>query len=321
MQERAHVVMVTFNGVSYTKIALKSLIESTEVPFRFTIVDNGSSDGTIEYIHQNKLDENKLISFNFIQSEENLGYGGAIMKALENDESEFVCMANNDIIFEDGWLKRMQDVMDRNPDIALLGPLSPVQWCRHPYSQDNTRKVMADISEDVSIEKELEMYCKSKSYSIFLKDVKQLNDFGLRYFGGPPSHIMGFLSLARMSSVKEVGKLIEPDYHFGSDDTDLSWRLSLHGYKLAVTSNVYIHHFKHRSFVENKQDHKSIFLKINQAFFNKWKDEIYNFINENIDQGVDVDEKMQGEESYEFWVLRRLNETFGFWKNGKLIKV
>jgi glycosyltransferase involved in cell wall biosynthesis len=56
-KSRTHIVMVTFNGIEYTRIAIQSLFDNTKTPYNLTIIDNGSTDGTIEYLDSLVLSE------------------------------------------------------------------------------------------------------------------------------------------------------------------------------------------------------------------------------------------------------------------------
>ena len=48
---RASVVVVTFNNLSFTRMCLESLLANTERPaYEVLVVDNGSTDGTVNYL-------------------------------------------------------------------------------------------------------------------------------------------------------------------------------------------------------------------------------------------------------------------------------
>ncbi len=46
------ILYLTFNRIAYTKITLPALIENAGTDFSLTIVDNGSTDGTVEYLQE-----------------------------------------------------------------------------------------------------------------------------------------------------------------------------------------------------------------------------------------------------------------------------
>lgn len=57
-----HIIMVTWNAIEYTKYALDSLFLYTDLLYVLTVVDNGSSDGTQQYLHSLIPKNNCLIS-------------------------------------------------------------------------------------------------------------------------------------------------------------------------------------------------------------------------------------------------------------------
>src|SRR5262245_17985570 len=49
---RASIVVVTFNGLVFNRLCLESLLTNTDYPdYEVIVVDNGSSDGTVDYLH------------------------------------------------------------------------------------------------------------------------------------------------------------------------------------------------------------------------------------------------------------------------------
>ncbi|HEC64526.1 MAG TPA: glycosyltransferase [bacterium] len=315
-----HLILVTYNSPKFVELTLKTLGESTSHPFDITIVDNASEVETIDVIKNFKLTKN-IGQINNIFLEENIGYGGAINLAYEKRKDyDFVVPINSDLVFSKGWLTKMTLEMEKDRKIGLLGPLSPVQFCKHPYSQKDTRQFMMEIGELEDPKSELDSFIFGKSWDRFVKDLIEDNYSreSLMYFQGPPSHIMGFCYMARSLAIEDAGGLVHPDFFFGGDDTDLSWRMQKKDYKLAVTRNVYIHHFKHRSFRENNVAHAALFKKLSFTFYKKWKSTIEEFLRKEVKSGKNVDKMMKEEDYYDYWVLRRLNDHVKFWNRNKL---
>lgn len=194
-----------------------------------------------------------------------------------------------------------------------MGPLRPVPWCKHPYVNKSTDRVLEGLDDSLSPEDELSEYCMTSNYERFVKDVIVTNNFHLKYFTGPPIHIVTCCALLRSKIIDKVGGIADLDYKvFGAEDTDLSWRISTNGYHIAVTSDVYVHHFKHKSSGKNKLDRNKFLRKNNLIFYRKWKDVIRNFLDEEVNKGVDIIKLLSDESSYEYWFLRRLSENIGY---------
>ena len=87
------------------------------------VVDNGSTDGTQEYIQKN------FPEVDFIQSPENLGFGKAnnlgIEKAYKEGADFFYLMNQDAWIFEDS-IQKMIDVYENYPNKGEIGIISPM---------------------------------------------------------------------------------------------------------------------------------------------------------------------------------------------------
>jgi GT2 family glycosyltransferase len=311
-----HIIMVTWNALEYTKFALDSLFTFTDVPFYLTIVDNNSSDETQKYLDNLKPD-NKCIGINVIKNAYNVGYGDAINQAYNTRKSKLVCVVNNDVFFSPNWLGSMVADIESDPMIGILGCMRPLTWCKHPYCNQSTDSVLENLSNSLSPIEELTAYCHNKKYEDFVKDLKSTNNFGIRYFTGPPIHIVTCCALVRSEIIDKIGGLSDSSFKiFGAEDTDLSWRISTNGYRLAVTSSAYVHHFKHKSSDASNLDRIKHCKENNEVFYKKWHETLHKFLKQEIDNGVDVDSLLSNEDDYSYWFLRRLKSNIGsdkFW--------
>jgi len=92
------IVIPLYNQVAYTKLCIKSLRNSDIGDAELLLIDNGSSDGTAEYL--DTCSDLRLIRNNI-----NLGCAGAWNQGVRNTDSEWVVFLNNDVIVSPGWLE------------------------------------------------------------------------------------------------------------------------------------------------------------------------------------------------------------------------
>lgn len=112
-------VIVTYNGMTWLEQCLASVMNST-VPSDLFIVDNGSTDGSVEFIKEHYPDSN------FIQSKENLGFGKANNLGLSyavNNDYDYVYLLNQDAWIEPDTFEALIKISIQNPDMAILSPL------------------------------------------------------------------------------------------------------------------------------------------------------------------------------------------------------
>jgi len=114
-------VIPVFNNKEYTELCIDSIISNTSnVPYHIIVIDNGSSDGTGEYLEE--LSKRPNLNITIIKNKENLGWCKALNQGIRACNSRHVCFMNNDIIVTEGWLKKMLDKFDNS--VAAVGPTS-----------------------------------------------------------------------------------------------------------------------------------------------------------------------------------------------------
>lgn len=123
MQEhKVNLVSVTYNRLDFTKQTIPNIREtaSNNIPYMLTVVDNGSSDGTQEYLKG--LFEQRIID-NLILSKENLGVAkGSNLGWRLFDEVPIYSKIDNDVLFlKNNWLDDILHVLENAPEIGALG--------------------------------------------------------------------------------------------------------------------------------------------------------------------------------------------------------
>ena len=100
------IVVPLFNQLAYTRQCVESLrchsMENTEV----LLIDNGSSDGTGEYL-------DTCTGLNVIRNQVNLGCAGAWNQGVRETGSQWVVILNNDVIVSSGWLSGLLEAAAR----------------------------------------------------------------------------------------------------------------------------------------------------------------------------------------------------------------
>lgn len=109
--------IVTYNNISTIAKTLETLFgETKDIDFKLYVLDNGSSDGTPEYIEKNYPD------VTVIRSGKNVGFGAGHNIIINQVESKYHAVINPDIVLTQNAIKKMADYMDGNPEIGLLSP-------------------------------------------------------------------------------------------------------------------------------------------------------------------------------------------------------
>lgn len=118
------IMMVCYNRIDLTKQTLDNLTKSnnTQYPFRLIIVDNGSTDGTVDYLNSLKIDCKYLQDLHIHFNPTNLGIaiGRNIALNVANKFNDpFLSTIDNDVRMPDGWLEECCEIINHNPNFVL----------------------------------------------------------------------------------------------------------------------------------------------------------------------------------------------------------
>lgn len=112
-------VIVTYNGMRWYKNCFDSLRNST-VPIETVVIDNKSTDNTIQYIKENYPE------IHLIESNTNLGFGKANnvgMKYAIEQDADFVLLLNQDAWVKPDTIERLASKMTETSEYGILSPI------------------------------------------------------------------------------------------------------------------------------------------------------------------------------------------------------
>lgn len=116
-----HAVMLNWNSYDHNAACIRSLQESSYPFTRIVVVDNGSTDGSIERLEQEFRDPQML----FIRNAKNEGFSGGqnigLRAALEAG-ADMVFSVNNDTTIDPGCLGLLVEALLRDPGAGIAGP-------------------------------------------------------------------------------------------------------------------------------------------------------------------------------------------------------
>lgn len=194
MQNKPTVFVVcgVFNHLEYTKRLLKCLEEQTYSNIRIFIVDDGSTDGTAEYIHQ------KYPKITFLKGDGNLWWTGSLYWGIEEilkvaQEDDFILTINNDCTFGKSYVGILLNTSKKN-DRAIVGSLvidekdrasivdagTKIDWKNGKFIYLISKKV-TDLPEDKVIDDKVDVL--STRGTLFPLEVfKKIGNFDQKHF-------------------------------------------------------------------------------------------------------------------------------------------
>jgi len=111
-------IVLTYNGREDTLNFLQSL-GCTDYPnYEIVLVDNASSDGTVEEARR------RFRSVRIVENAENLGFAGGMNTGVRASHGKYVVMLNNDMIAaQKEWLSLLVDAVESDAHIGIAIPM------------------------------------------------------------------------------------------------------------------------------------------------------------------------------------------------------
>lgn len=217
--KRVAAVICNYNKEKFVLECIQSVTESAFEKLDIIVVDNASSDGSVESIRNRFGSRVKL----FVNGENLGGSGGfntGIRYALKEDY-EYIWCLDNDVLVDENAIGELYAFMEGHPEVGMTG--SKVYHMENP---DYVQQFGIDIIWDE--------YCCEAKYHGCLED------------GSMPEvvysdAVAACSVLVRASVIREIGLLPEENFLYW-DDTEWGYRCNLAGYKVASLGSSQILH-------------------------------------------------------------------------------
>jgi glycosyltransferase involved in cell wall biosynthesis len=109
------VTLPVYNAMPYLPAAIESVLNQTFREFEFLIIDDGSSDGSSEYLRSLRDPRIRLVV------RENRGLGATLNEAFDRSETEYVARMDADDICVLNRLEKQMEFLRGNDDTVMLG--------------------------------------------------------------------------------------------------------------------------------------------------------------------------------------------------------
>ena len=227
------VVIVNYNVKHFLEQCLNSVKESaSHCDTEVFVVDNNSVDGSCSMVKE------KFPEMHLIENKINYGFSYANNQAIKLAKGEYVLLLNPDTVIEEKTLKTISDFMDEHPDAGGLG----VKMI------DGKGRFLPESKRGLPTP-EVAFY-KIFGISKLLPKSRKFGKYHLTYLDKEQTHIVDVLSgafmLLRKETLDKTG-LLDEDYFMYGEDIDMSYRITLAGYKNYYYPETTIIHYKGES--------------------------------------------------------------------------
>lgn len=213
--KKIYVIIVTWNGMKWIQRCLDALQKST-YPVTILMIDNLSTDNTVEYVKENYPE------VRIIQSDNNLGFGQANnvgMRIALKENADYVYLLNQDAYVYPDMFEKLMDVA-KSDSYNQYGIFSPL----HVHASKS------------KLDKQFKDYIKKVSPNIvedsFLTSAKNVYSVNCVPAAG---------WLLPKKTLEKIGGFDPIFFHYG-EDVNYAQRIHYHGYKIGIVpSSMMIH--------------------------------------------------------------------------------
>lgn len=214
MNNKMGIVLVNYNGLKFQNDCVKTILSSSFKDFYLIIVDNNSTDGSMEALSE--FSDDRIIK---IYNEDNLGITGGNNIGI-NKSIELGCystlLLNNDTELENNTLEVLND------KLSICDVVSPKILY---YDNHNIWYFGGDFDMKRAV---------TRHFNMNLEDVETKDDIICDY---APTCCL----LIKNSVFSDIG-IIDDDYFIYCDDADFCFRLKINNIRILVTPSTIIYH-------------------------------------------------------------------------------
>ncbi len=235
---KTSIIILTYNKLEYTKLCIDSIRKFTqEGTYEIIVVDNNSSDGTIEWLKEQK-------DIKCIFNKENAGFPKGCNQGINIASGNNIMLLNNDTVVTQNWLENLLKCLYSSLEIGAVGPITNncAYYQNMPVSYKDTKEML--------------VFAENHNISNNEKWEERLK-------------LIGFCILMKREIVDKIGLLDECFSPGNYEDDDYSIRIIEAGYKLMFCKDTFIHHFGNTSF-KIDTEYSKLLKKNEEKFKKKW---------------------------------------------------
>ena len=200
MEITTTIIIPNYNGLKFMDECIRSLNAQTYPNFRTLVVDNGSTDGSVEWLKEHQIDT--------IFLPENTGFSGAVNVGIKAADTPYVLLLNNDVRVDEYFVAEMVRAIGQSERIFSVS--SRMIQMYHPDRLDDAGDMYSLLgwAYQRGVGRDLTHYRRSS-----------------RVFSACAG-----AAIYRREVFEEIGYFDEMHFAY-LEDMDLCWRARIHGWK------------------------------------------------------------------------------------------
>lgn len=219
--KKISIVILNWNGSSFLKRFLPSVIAHSKGDVEIIVADNHSTDDS------RQVTETEFPTVTYLQLEKNWGFAEGYNKALSLIESEYYILLNSDVKVKEGWLEPLYRLMEADKSVGICQPKI--------LSLDRPDEFEYAGASGGFIDYFGYPYCRGRILQVVEKDLGQYDQ------PIPVSWASGACLMIRSAVWKECGGF-DADFWAHMEEIDLCWRAKHLGFSTYVCPDSVVFH-------------------------------------------------------------------------------
>jgi GT2 family glycosyltransferase len=240
---RTSIVILARNQLEHTRRCVASIERHTPEPHELILVDNGSTDGTREYL-EGLVGAREHVRV--VANAANRGFAAGNNQALALARGRRIVLLNNDTIVTEGWLSALLDVLEAHPEAGLVGAVT---------NRASGPQVLPDATYRTVAE--MEAFAARRAAEHEGRSVAA-------------RRIVAFCWAMRREVVDALGGFDESFGTGNCEDDDYCLRAHQHGWKTRIALGAFVHHAGSRTFAGEGIDYRASLARNFEIFKAKW---------------------------------------------------
>ena len=211
MEITTTIIIPNYNGLKFMDECIRSLNAQTYPNFRTLVVDNGSTDGSVEWLKEHQIDT--------IFLPENTGFSGAVNVGIKAADTPYVLLLNNDVRVDEYFVAEMVRAIGQSERIFSVS--SRMIQMYHPDRLDDAGDMYSLLgwAYQRGVGRDLTHYRRSS-----------------RVFSACAG-----AAIYRREVFEEIGYFDEMHFAY-LEDIDVGYRAMIYGYKNRFCASALVYH-------------------------------------------------------------------------------
>jgi GT2 family glycosyltransferase len=228
------VQLVTWNGAKYIPSLFESLKKQTFADWKLYILDNNSTDNTVELLKQEL--SNFSIQYELEEGSDNIGFAKGQNMLLKKHNAEYFVCLNQDLVLEPECFKKMVECMDNNKEVGSATPRL-MKWILESDKESFSDEIDSLGLQVFKNRRVVEWY-GGQNWSDKKSEIIEKGD---NVFG-----VSGTLPIYRSSAIKSIldkdNNFFDPEFNAYKEDVDVAYRLKSAGWRAKVIFDAVAYH-------------------------------------------------------------------------------